>query len=478
MRRTKIVATLGPATSTRERIREVLEAGVDAARLNFSHGTREEQRNLHANVREVAEEGGKPVPIIQDIQGPKIRVGDLPEGSVELEEGETVTFVPGEAAEPGAIPITYDGLASDVDEGDRILVDDGVYAVQVTAIDGQHVEAEVVHGGTLEEHKGVNLPGVPLSVKPVQEKDRKDLAVGQDLGVDYVAASFVQSPADIAVVRSHVSDDTDVIAKIERQEALTNLAKIIDASDAVLLARGDLGVELPPEEVPVVQKQVLWECHQRGTPSITATQMLESMIRNPRPTRAEASDVANAIFDGTGAVMLSGETATGNHPVEAVATMARIAARAEGARYGEEWTPSRRQELAKRTVPDSIAHASCTVAEDLDVDAIVTPTESGSTAGMVSKYRPEPPVLAVSPHPRTLRQLALYWGVVPLECEEVDEEPELLAEAERVAVESGLVGEGDQVVITAGRVGHPGTTDHLRVADVGELGPGDGPEGT
>lgn len=470
MRRTKIVATLGPATSTPEMIQAVVEAGVDAARLNFSHGTREEQRSLYENVREVADQVGKPLPVIQDIQGPKIRVGDLPEGAVEIEEGDQVTFVPGEAAEPGAIPITYDGLASDVEVGDRILMDDGVYAAEVTGVDGQHVEARVVHGGTLVEHKGVNLPGVPLSVKPVQEKDRKDLAVGQDLGVDYVAASFVQSPADIAVVRSHISDETDVIAKIERREALANLEEIIDASDGILLARGDLGVELPPEEVPVVQKDLLWACHRRGTPSITATQMLESMIRNPRPTRAEASDVANAIFDGTGAVMLSGETATGNHPVEAVETMSRIAERAEGTRYGSDWTAARRQELAKRTVPDSIAHASCTVGEDLDVDAIITPTESGSTAGLMSKYRPSPPVLAVSPHPRTLRQLALYWGVVPLKCDEVETEAALMAEAERVAVESGLVEEGDQVVLTAGRVGHPGTTDHLRVSTVGELG--------
>lgn len=478
MRRTKIVATLGPATSTRERIQELIEAGVDAARLNFSHGSREEQRALYEAVREAADDAGEAVPVIQDIQGPKIRVGNLPGGSIELEEGAIVTFVPGEAAEAGAIPITYDGLASDISPGDRILMDDGVFDVEVTAVDGQNVEARVVHGGTLEEHKGVNLPGVPLSVKPVQEKDRKDLAVGQDLGVEYVAASFVRSPADIAVVRSHVSDDTDVIAKVEREEALANLEEIVDASDAILLARGDLGVELPPEDVPVVQKELLWTCHQRGIPSITATQMLESMIRNPRPTRAEASDVANAIFDGTAAVMLSGETAVGDHPVTTVETMARIAKRAEEARYGPRWTASGRQELAKRTVPDSIAHASCTVAEDLEVDAIVTPTESGSTARMVSKYRPEPPILAVSHHLRSLRKMALYWGVVPLACDEVEDEQALLAEAERVATESGIVEGGDQVVLTAGQVGAPGTTDHLRVLTLGGGGDRDVVEGS
>ncbi len=474
MRRTKILATLGPATSTAARIRELADAGMDAARVNFSHGTREEQEALVGAVRTVAEETGKHLPVVQDIQGPKIRVGDLPSGEMELEEGGTVVLVPGERGDDAnVVPITYDGLASDVGPGDRVLMDDGVFELHVTEVQGREVHAEVIYGGTLLEHKGVNLPGVPLSVKPVQEKDRVDLAVGQELGVDMVAASFVRSAADIAVVRSHVSDDTLVIAKVERREALDNIQEVVDASDMVLIARGDLGVELPPEEVPVVQKELLELCNRRGVPVITATQMLESMIHSPRPTRAEASDVANAIFDGTGAIMLSGETATGDYPVRSVETMARIAERAERKHYGEEWTPARREALTQATVEDAIAHAGTTVAEDLDVDAIITPTESGSTAKRVSKYRPLTPIVAVTPNPRTARQVGLLWGVTGLLAKrEVDSEHELLAEAEQLVLESGHGELGGTVVITSGQVGRPGTTDRLRVAQLGELAEG------
>ena len=387
MRRTKILATLGPASSEASVLARLVEAGVDAFRLNFSHGSRKEHEAAVEAVRRAAEKARRPVALVQDIAGPKIRVGALPHGGVELTVGEEVVFVAGEHAEGGRIPITYDGLAHDVHVGDPILMDDGYLSAQVLAIEGRNVRAQVVTGGRLKAHKGVNFPGVRLAARTMTSKDLQDLRLGQDLGVDFVAASFVKSAADIARVRAELDDElgSHVIAKVERREALENLEELVRASDGVLVARGDMGVELPPEEVPVVQKAMLRMAALVGKPAITATQMLESMIENPRPTRAEVADVFNAILDGTTAVMLSGETAVGKHPVEAVTVMARIAERAEETLLADEGSLERFRTLAGPTPEDAVAHASVQMSEDLGARAIVCLTSTGATARYVAK---------------------------------------------------------------------------------------------
>ena len=472
LRRTKIVATLGPASASEEVMEQLIRAGVGAARVNFSHGTHAANGALIDRIRAVASRLGKPVPIIQDIQGPKIRVGVLPEGSVTLRAGDRVTLVAGETTtDPSVIPVTYEYLHQDAVPGASILLDDGYLEVKVEAIEGREVQAQVVTGGLLKSNKGVNLPGMKLSINAITEKDIQDIKFGQKMGVEYVAASFIRAAKDLKDVRSHLVNEevrTKIIAKIELREALENIEEIIRETDVIMLARGDLGVELPPEEVPMVQKELLQMCTLLGVPVITATQMLESMITNPRPTRAEASDVANAILDGTAATMLSAETASGKYPVEAVKTMARIAARAEEAVLADPYATQRRRAMTLRTVQDSVAHATMVMAEDLEAKAILVLTNTGNTAAMVSKYKPRVPILAMTPHERTYRQLNLLWGVTPLLAPAAATQDAMHQAAIDAALKAGHVQRGDAVVLCSGRVGQTGGTNTVRAVVVGQ----------
>ncbi len=472
MRRTKILATLGPASSDPETLTALVRAGADAFRLNFSHGTKEDHRRSVMLIREVSDATGKALPIVQDIQGPKIRVGLLPGGSVELVEGTAVTFFSGEkTTDPARIPITYDSLAGDVRAGDTILMDDGYRAAEVIAVARREVQARIVTGGILKNNKGVNFPGVRLSAKFPTEKDKTDLRFGQELGVDYLAASFVRSAADVSRVRSELDDDvgTKVISKVELREAVDNMDEIVRASDAILVARGDLGVELPVEDIAIVQKRLIRMCNQHGIPVITATQMLESMITNPRPTRAESTDIANAILDGTDGLMLSAETAAGRYPVESVKYMARIAERTESEILLVERHVSRERATTRETPTDAIAHAAAHAAEDAGAELIVILTETGGTAGLMAKYRPNVPILALTPRGRTERQLQLRWGIRPMHIEEVADPRRLYATVRDRVLESGLVGKNDVIVLTSGKLGSPGGTNHLEVSRVRDL---------
>ncbi|HEX2022418.1 MAG TPA: pyruvate kinase, partial [Candidatus Thermoplasmatota archaeon] len=418
MRRTKILATLGPATTEESSLRRLLEAGADAVRLNFSHGSAKDHEEVFRRVRAAAERLGRSVPIVQDIQGPKIRIGKLPKEGVPLSGGQEVRFRVGEEwREPGVLPITYAHLAEDVKAGDRILMDDGYLSARVVEVeDRETVRAVVEDGGTLKSGKGVNFPGVRLSIRFPTPKDKLDLQVGQRLGVDYVAVSFVRSAADIARVQAEMDEDvgTRLIAKVELREAVDNLDEIVRASDGVMVARGDLGVELPPEEVPLVQKDILLRCDLLGVPSITATQMLESMIENPRPTRAEVTDVHNAVLDGTGAVMLSAETAVGKHAHAAVATMARIIGRAESVLLRPQGIEERRHAVTGPEVSDVVAHGAARAAEEMGAAAILALTHHGLTARVLSKYKPRVPIYAATSRDGTFHRLGLLWGVTPL----------------------------------------------------------------
>jgi pyruvate kinase len=466
VRRTKILCTLGPASNGEGGIRALLAAGMDGVRLNFSHGTQKDHEETFELVRRIAARAGTNLAVVQDIQGPKIRTGDLPEEGVPLVEGTEVVFVPGEKAPAGEIPITYDQLARDVKAGDPILMDDGYLGARVQEVSGRRVVAKVENGGILKRHKGVNFPGVRLSIKFPTEKDRRDLRFGQDLGVDLVAASFVRSAADIARIRADLDDRTRVIAKIELREGVDNAEEILRASDGVLIARGDLGVELPPEEVPLVQKSVIRRANELGVPAITATQMLESMIHNPRPTRAEVTDVANAILDGTDVVMLSGETAVGSYGPQAVQVMSRIAARAETLLWGREHL--RHAAQTKANPEDAVAHAAVSSAEDLQAAAIVVVTSSGTTARLVAKHKPRVPILALSPEALTARQMNLLWGVHPRVTEKAQTMRALLERAR-----DDLLAEGyrpdDVIVFLSGKVGIAGSTNHLRITRVKNL---------
>jgi pyruvate kinase len=467
VRRTKIVATLGPASSTPSAIAALIAAGVDVARVNASHGTAEQRAELIANVRTVAEDAGRPVAVLLDLQGPRIRVGDLAK-PVTLTPGETVVFAPEGEARPGQIPTTYDGLAADVRTGARILLDDGVLATEVTAVRGALVEARVVYGGELKSHKGMNLPGVEVSAPPLTEKDRADAAFAGAHDVDYVALSFVRRAEDLAELRDLLPPGVRVIAKIEKDTALKDADRIIQASDAIMVARGDLGVELPFEEVPLVQKRLIRLAIQYRRPVITATQMLESMIHTPRPTRAEASDVANAILDGTDAVMLSAETAAGEYPLESVLAMDRIIREIE---RHDDGRPRRdeRQRQVDGPADTSIAVATAAVAAGrmLHAPIIVTFTKSGSSARIVAANRPPMPIMGVTDVARVFRQLALIWGVVPTLTDEPPRYDAMLDAARERILVHGYAKKGDRVVVMAGvPFDVPGSTNMMKVEEV------------
>ncbi|MGI6286588.1 Pyruvate kinase [Moorella humiferrea] len=472
MRHTKIVCTLGPASSRVDVIKKMIQAGMNVARFNFSHGSHGEHGARMAAVRRAAAELGVRVALMLDNKGPEIRLGEI-DGEVTLRDGEEVVLT----TEPvvgndRVLPVSFAGLPGDVNPGQIILLDDGRIELEVLATSATEVRCLVRHGDVISSHKGVNVPGVEISLPALTEQDIQDIEFGLEQGVDFIALSFVRTAADVLAARRELEKRgarVALIAKIENRAGVNNLEEILQAADGIMVARGDLGVEIPVEEVPLVQKKIIEACNRAGKPVITATQMLESMIHNPRPTRAETSDVANAIFDGTDAIMLSGETATGRYPVEAVATMARIACRVEKELPYRELL-LKKGLAAERTATDAISHASCTIALELDAAAIITPTASGSTARRVAKYRPQAPIIATSPDERVLNQLCLVWGVEPLLVKATGGTDEMVNAAVAAAVNSGKVKKGDLVVITAGvPAGVPGTTNLLKVHTVGEV---------
>src|SRR2546426_1874670 len=446
IRRTKIVATLGPATGHESAIGALLQAGANVLRVNASHGTPETRAEWIAAIRRVAARTDLPVAVVLDLQGPRIRVGDLP-APRELTPGQQVVFAPEDVARGDELPTTYDRLATDARVGSRILLNDGLLSVEVTGVDAPRVRGRVVDGGILTAHKGMNLPGVQVSAPALTEKDREDVRDAVKIGVDYLALSFVRRPEDIEELRGLVPATIKLVAKIEKATALDNLDKIVSVSDAVMVARGDLGVELPFEQVPLVQKRLIREANHQGKPVITATQMLESMVHSPRPTRAEASDVANAILDGTDAVMLSAETAVGKYPVEAVRAMDRIIREME--RH-----PARREERRRETgsvhTEDAIAWGTYAVARMLKTPLIVTLTKGGFTARKVAALRPPVPILAVTTEAPTYRQLALVWGVTPIVVDHVPGYDAMLTVVRDLILKRQYAKPGDCIVMTAG----------------------------
>ncbi|HET9064695.1 MAG TPA: pyruvate kinase [Gemmatimonadales bacterium] len=476
IRRTKIVATMGPAWEEQSRMRGLLDAGIDMVRINASHGTPEIRATWIERVQAMRTDRQKPTGILVDLHGPRIRVGKLPE-PITLEPGEMVRFAPEESADASDIPTTYPALAGDVKPGSRILLDDGLLSVEVTSVHGDRVDGRVLYGGLLKANKGMNLPGADVSAPAMTEQDAEEVLRVTAQGVEYIGISFVRRAADVESVRRLVPAQTRLVAKIEKDTALKNLDEILEASDALMVARGDLGVELPFEQVPLVQKRLIRQANRHGKPVITATQMLESMINNPRPTRAEASDVANAILDGTDAVMLSAETAVGAYALEAVRAMERIALEVEGAKLRTSENDRRRWTMPaphlSRTVDgavpteDAIAVAVATAADMLDAKAVVCFTSSGFTARTVSSYRPRVPIFAFTAEPETYQQLALSWGVVPVMMPHLKHYDPMWNMARAQLLAKGVVSEGMRVVVTCGvPFDHPGTTNLLKVETV------------
>ncbi|BAZ79085.1 pyruvate kinase [Sphaerospermopsis kisseleviana CS-549] len=467
LRRTKIVATVGPATSSPEMLKAIIEAGATTLRLNFSHGTHADHQRSIRLIRQTAFELNRPVAILQDLQGPKIRLGQFENGFIMLSKGDRFTLTNRPVVGTQEIScVTYDYLAEEVPVGSKILLDDGRVEMVVEEInrDKGDLHCRVTVAGKLSNNKGVNFPGVYLSIKAMTDKDREDLMFGLDQGVDWVALSFVRNPQDIIEIKELITStgkNVPVVAKIEKHEAIEQMEAVLSLCDGVMVARGDLGVELPAEDVPVLQKRLIATANRLGIPIITATQMLDSMVSNPRPTRAEVSDVANAILDGTDAVMLSNETAVGSYPVEAVATMARIAERIE---QEEAEHPSRLTRDDKRSIPNAISQAVGQIAENLGAAAIMTLTQTGATARNVSKYRPKTPILAITPHVNVARQLQMVWGVKPLLVLDLPSTGQTFQAAINVAQEKNLLSEGDLVVMTAGTLqGVSGSTDLIKV---------------
>jgi pyruvate kinase len=463
VRRTKIVATIGPASNDVETLTALVDAGMDGIRLNFSHGSRDEHETSAHRARAVQAEAGRPLALIADLQGPKLRIGDLT-APAELEVGDSVVVAGVDDCGRDDLPVAPDVLGSVLEAGDEILIDDGHVRLRVDRLDGPRAVCEVVTGGVVEPHKGVNVPGVPLPVPSLTEKDLLDLDFALALGVDYVALSFVRSHMDVTALKSRIEaagSPAWVIAKIELKEAVTQLDAILDAADAVMFARGDLGVEIGAAEVPLLQKQIILGALDRGKPAITATQMLESMIHRPEPTRAEASDVANAILDGTSAVMLSAETAIGDFPVESVATMAGIARAVEPSLGYRHQLPSA---LEEPTVGRAMSNAACDLAEALGAKAILVPTFTGRTASAVSRLKPRRPIVALTHVTASLQHMAIEWGVTPVEIPEVTDVEELWRISIDAARTAGIVASGDRVVLTAGTaVNIPGSTNVIKV---------------
>ena len=466
-RRAKIVCTLGPSCNTEAGIRGLLQSGMDVARLNFSHGSHEEHARSIQVLRQIAAEVGKPICILQDLQGPKIRTGRLKgRQPVRLKAGEPVTITTRDVEGTAELlATTFTGLPQEVGPGSRILLSDGRIELEVRAVHGEDIECAIVTGGTLAEHQGINLPGAALSIPALTEKDRKDLEFGVKHGVDLVALSFVRSAADVRTARGIIAArnaDIPVFAKLEKPQALDQLEAILEAADGVMVARGDLGVEMPPEKVPVIQKHVIQRAAEWRKPVIIATQMLESMIENPRPTRAEASDVANAIFDGTDAVMLSGETASGKYPLEAVGMMAKIVVEAEN-NIADFTQPRRRRENRGLSISETICESIAHSADDLDMAAIAVFTETGNTARMLSKYRPKSRIYAFSHVPAVCNRMNLLWGVHPIRRDHALNSEEMLATAEQELLRTGRITPGQVLGVVAGTQMSSGSTNFMRL---------------
>ncbi|MHB8301825.1 MAG: pyruvate kinase [Acidobacteriaceae bacterium] len=472
LRRAKIVATLGPSSNTEPTFRDLIRAGLDVARLNFSHGTHPEKLKLIQMIRQVAAEERKPICILGDLQGPKIRTGRLKNRiPVSLKAGQHLTITPRDVPGTSAvIGTTFPTLAENLEEGSRILLSDGLIELRVTRVRGGDVECDVINGGMLGEHKGINLPGISVRVPSLTGKDEIDLEFAIKSGVDMVAVSFVRTAEDVRLVKQRVAAlgaETWIIAKLEKPQAIEHLEAILQIADGVMVARGDLGVEMPPEQVPAIQKRVIRRAAELRKPVITATQMLESMIENPRPTRAEASDVANAIYDGTDAVMLSAESAAGKYPIEAVAMMAKIVVeteiqmRAEAQRY-------RYQVEGALSIPETICESMAHAADDLDLSAIAVFTETGTTARLLSKYHPVPPIYALSSVDTVIRRMMLLWGVHPVQCPKQQHTDQMVDTAERLLLQAGLVRNKQILGIVAGTRTKSGSTNFMRLHMVGD----------
>ncbi len=474
MRKTKIICTLGPATEDDGVLRQLMTEGMNVARFNFSHGDHAQHARNLERVRSLREELGLPIAALLDTKGPEIRVGDFKEGKVQLADGQKFTLTTREiVGDQNEVSITYKNLIHDIEVGTRILIDDGLISMRVESMTDTDIVCVVENGGPVSNHKGVNVPNVALSMPYVSEKDRADIIFGIEQGFDFIAASFVRTADDILQIRDILSQHNcnfiNIIAKIENMQGVNNIDEIIRVSDGVMIARGDMGVEIPFEDVPSIQKMIIKKVYNAEKIVITATQMLDSMMKNPRPTRAEATDVANAIYDGTSAIMLSGETAAGLYPVEALKTMVRIAERTEAdidlvKRFNS------RENLVNPDITNAIAHATCTTAMDLNAAAIVTVTKSGKTARMISKYRPSCPIIGCTPYENVWRQLNLSWGIRPLMVEEKDNTDELFEHAIELAEKEGYVKQGEITVITAGvPLGVSGTTNLIKVHVVGHI---------
>ena len=471
-KRTKIVCTLGPASEKEEVLTALIENGLNVARMNFSHGSHEEHKGRMDLVKKVREKLNKPVAILLDTKGPEIRTGNFDQPEVLLEEGQKFTITMKDVMGTKEMcTVSYKGLANDVVAGDTILIDDGLVGLRVNEINGDDILCTVENSGIVKNHKGVNVPGVKINLPALTDKDISDIEFGISQGIDFIAASFVRKVSDVLAIREVLernnATDIQIISKIENQEGVDNLDEIIAVSDGIMVARGDLGVEIPTEEIPVVQKLMIAKCNEAGKPVITATQMLDSMMRNPRPTRAEVTDVANAIYDGTDAIMLSGETAAGKYPVEAVRTMATIAKRTEETLDYDKLLNKNSRNNA--TVTGAISHATCTTAVNLNASAIITSTSSGHTARMVSKCRPKCPIIATTNDERVMRRLALSWGVYPVKSEIAGNTDEVIENAIEVSKNAEYINNGELVVITAGvPVGISGTTNLIKVHVINE----------
>lgn len=463
--RTKIVATIGPASDSPEIIRKMMLAGMNVARLNFSHGNYADHAERIKRLRSVAEELDLPLMLLQDLQGPKIRVGELPAEGLTLHEGESLKLVPiaDYTGQPNTVGIDYPYVAEEAEPGTQVLLDDGLLELRVEKVDGNVVQCQVVEGGILKSHKGVNFPTLNLRLPSMTEKDKRDLDFGIEQGVDIISLSFVRKPEDIQTLKALLKQkaaDIPVLAKLEKPQAIANLEAIVDQCDAIMVARGDLGVELSPEKVPLIQKRIIHLCNQKGIPVITATQMLDSMIHNPRPTRAEASDVANAIMDGTDAVMLSGESAVGDYPVEAVKMLARIAAEVEPAIQFVNYPPNRTDDA------DAISEALHAIDDTIDLQCIVAFTETGYTAKLASEERPKAAIVAYTREPKVYRRLNLNWGVRPVLLQGFDGKTlsDVLAQVESDLVRRKFAAPGDKVLVMGGLpFGQAGSTNFLKI---------------
>jgi pyruvate kinase len=476
VKKTKIVCTIGPASESEEVLKQLMLNGLNVARLNFSHGTHEEHKKRIDIIKKLREELDLPIAIMLDTKGPEIRIKTFKNGEVTLQTGDIFTLTTREVeGDETIVSVSYEGLPKDVSKGTRILIDDGLVELEVIEIvNGTDIRCTVLNGGTIKDRKGVNVPNVPINLPAVTEKDIEDIKFGIENDVDFIAASFIRKAEDVLQIRKILEEnggeDIEIISKIENQQGVDNIDEIIEASDGIMVARGDLGVEIEAEKIPILQKQIIKKCNLAGKPVITATQMLDSMMRNPRPTRAEVTDVANAILDGTDAVMLSGETASGKYPIESVKTMYNIALNTESSSQYLETLQSKRTLDNHISTTNAISRATCTTAEDLKASAIITATSSGYTSKAVSKFRPQSPIIAATTSEKVMRKLALVWGVYPVLSKKSENTDEVIDMSIHSAMMKGYVKEGDLIVITAGiPVGVSGTTNLIKVHTIGKV---------